>query len=97
MSLLSFRTNVAEALLESSPPPPPPVKRGRPSLNLINKENIPPVIHRMTPNPPPRINTPFDNYDHWPIHAEKRSLAKSRLHWIHARVMFQMQSTTLYE
>ena len=43
MSLLSFRVNVAGSLLRSSPQPPLPIKRGRPSLDLINKENIAPT------------------------------------------------------
>lgn len=71
MSLLSFRVNVAGSLLRSSPPPPLPAKRGRPSLDSINKENIAPTSSRPAPSPAPSSNTRFDKYDHWPIHVEK--------------------------
>ena len=53
MSLLTFRVNVAEALLQSSPSAPTTIKRGRPSLQCIISDQIPSISPRATPNPPP--------------------------------------------
>ncbi|CAF3853099.1 unnamed protein product [Rotaria sp. Silwood1] len=71
MSLLTFRVNVAEALLQSNPSPPPTVKRGRPSLQSITSDQTSPKSSRATPNPPPSKNIRMDKFDHWPIHIEK--------------------------
>ncbi|CAF3057105.1 unnamed protein product [Rotaria sp. Silwood2] len=72
MSLLTFRINIATALLKSNPPPPI-IKRGRPSLEskLKSNENNSTTTLRTTPTLAPPSSTRFDKYDHWPITTSK--------------------------
>jgi hypothetical protein len=70
MSLLTFRVNVAGALLKSAPPPPS-AKRGRPSLKSLPDENNSSTPQRAVPNPVPPASVRFDKYDHWPVQLEK--------------------------
>ena len=71
MSLLLFRINVAQALLQATPPPPLPRGRGRPSSDSVNKEISLQKLPRATPKQVPPKNIRFDKYDHWPICEEK--------------------------
>jgi len=70
MSLLTFRVNVAGALLKSAPPPPS-AKRGRPSLKSLPDENNSSTPQRAVPNPVPPASVRFDKYDHWPVQGRK--------------------------
>ena len=71
MSLLLFRINVAQALLQATPPPPLPRGRDRPSSDSVNKEISLQKLPRATPKQVPPKNIRFDKYDHWPICEEK--------------------------
>ncbi|CAF1258398.1 unnamed protein product [Rotaria sordida] len=71
MSLLTFRVNVAQALLQCNPPSSPTVKRGRPSLKSIISDQTSPKSSRATPNPLPSKDIRMDRFDHWPIHIDK--------------------------
>ena len=70
MSLLTFRLNVAEALLKSIPLPPS-VKPGRPSLKLSLVKNSASTSPRAAPSPLPPKTVRFDKYDHWPEQIDK--------------------------
>ncbi|CAF2728328.1 unnamed protein product [Rotaria sp. Silwood2] len=69
-SLLTFCVNVAEALLKSNPSPPP-VKHGRPSLQSVTNEKLPPSSSTTAPNPAPLTSVRLDKFDHWHVHTEK--------------------------
>lgn len=71
MSLLTFRINIAEALLKSSPPSPPAPSRGRPRLDTPTSNSNSTTTPRATPNSMPSRAVRFDKYDHWLTSTEK--------------------------
>ncbi|CAF3332027.1 unnamed protein product [Rotaria socialis] len=71
MPLLSFRVEVADALLKYAPPTPP-VKRGRPSLDSgLNENNSATTTTRAVPSSTPTPSVRFDKFDHWPVYTSK--------------------------
>ena len=65
LSLLTFRIDVAKALLKSSPSPSP-ARRGRPSLDDVSNKNHATTAIRAMPVPTPPASTRIDKFDHWP-------------------------------
>ena len=70
MSLLNFRAQVADALINVGKPADlTSRKRGRPSLEDAEEDRAPPPVRRI---PAPSTIARLDRFDHFPTNSEKR-------------------------